>query len=80
MNEQSDGITMFPQNLSVINNIVSGQVRLMSFQLMLLKSSIGEMHRQASAQGCRRATNVISTSKRTVFVRTGELVNYIGSV
>ena len=42
----------------------------MSCQLMLLNSSIGEMHRQASAQGCRRATNVISTSKHTVFVRT----------
>ena len=58
MNEQSDGITMLPQNLSVTNNIVSSHVRLMSCQLMLLYSSIGEMHRQASAQGGRRATTI----------------------
>ena len=31
----------------------------------------GEMLSQASAQGCRRSTNVISTSNHAVFVRTG---------
>ena len=48
-------------------------------QLMLLNRSIGEMHSQASAQGCRRATNVISSSKHTGFVRSGEFVNDVAN-
>ena len=52
----------------------------MSCQLMILDRSIGQVHRQTSAQGGCCTTNVISTAMHTVIVRTSELVNYIGSI
>ena len=73
-------VSRYLRIISVANNIIPRQVRIMSCQLMILNRSIGQVHRQASAQGSCCATNVISTAMHTVIVRTSELVNHIGSV